>query len=271
MKDGKLFIGTSGWVYPHWEKIFYPDGLPKKDKLKYFSQHFQTTEVNYSFYRLPSRAVYQNWYNQTPNGFVFTVKASRFITHIKRLKEVGDSWKIFLENTLELQDKLGPILFQFPPNFAATDENVKRLEKFLDLLRGQTFAIGGGLTSIFPNLRFAFEFRHKSWCDEKVYKLLSKYNAAWVIVDSPSFPKAEIITADFVYVRMHAPTPKDLVWGHGARALFSSKYTNEELKNLAQKIKKWQKAGRDIYCYFNNDAEGYAVKNAKQLLNFCGK
>ncbi len=250
----KLFIGTSGWVYPHWEGIFYSEDLPKKDKLKYFSKHFKTVEVNHSFYRLPSRATYQNWEQQTPNDFVFAVKVSRFITHIKRLKEVGDSWKIFLENALELKDKLGPILFQFPLNFSATDENIKRLEKFLDLLRGQTSTAGGGLTSTSLNLRFAFEFRHKSWYSEERYKLLRKYGVAWVIADSPNYPKAEEITADFVYIRMH-----------GARVLFSSKYTDKELKNLTQKIKKWLR-NYDVYVYFNNDAEGYAVENAKQLL-----
>ena len=254
---GKLFIGTSGWVYPHWEGIFYPDNLPGKDKLKYFSQHFKTTEINSSFYHLPKPSTYQNWYIQTPEDFIFAVKASRFITHIKRLKDVQDAWKVFLQSALVLKEKLGPILFQFPPSFVASDENLKRLEKFLDLLKGQTSICDGGLTSSI-SLRYAFEFRHSSWCKEKIYKLLKKYNTAWVIADSPRYPRAEVVPADFVYIRMH-----------GSKVLFSSKYTAQELKNLAQKIKKWQKAGKDVYCYFNNDAEGYAVTNAKHLLKFC--
>ncbi|MCK4520695.1 DUF72 domain-containing protein [Candidatus Parcubacteria bacterium] len=244
---GKVFIGTSGWVYSHWDGIFYPEDLSGKDKLKYFSEHFKTAEVNYSFYHLPKPATYQNWYKQTPKDFIFSVKASRFITHIKRLKDVKIPWKTFLENALNLKEKLGPILFQFPPNFQATDENTKRLEEFLTILRSRT--------SI--NLKYSFEFRHQTWCNEKIYKLLKKYNCAWVISDSPSFPKAEEITADFVYIRMH-----------GSKILFSSKYTKKELENLAQKIKKWRKKGLDVYVYFNNDTMGYAVENAKQLLSY---
>jgi len=150
----ELFVGTSGWVYGYWEGIFYPEDLPSKDKLKYFSQYFKTTEINYSFYHLPRPSTYQNWYKQTPADFIFAVKASRFITHIKKLSGVNpvrsktpkasadgethrtsngvkDAWKTFLENALNLKEKLGPILFQFPPSFKATEENIKRLENFL--------------------------------------------------------------------------------------------------------------------------------------------
>lgn len=240
----KLLIGTSGWAYSHWDGIFYPDDLPGKNKLKYFSRHFKTTEINYSFYRLPRPSTYRNWYAQVPADFIFSVKAGRFITHIKRLQEIKEAWKQFVENTLSLKEKLGPFLFQFPPSFRATSENIKRLESFLEL---------------YPdNLKLAFEFRHKSWCQEKVYKLLKKYNAAWVIADSPRYPKAEVITADFVYVRMH-----------GSQMMFSSNYTKKELSSLARKIKRWSKKGLDVYVYFNNDASGYAVKNAKELLKLC--
>ena len=170
---------------------------------------------------------------------MFAVKASRFITHIKRLKGVKTAWKTFLENALNLKEKLGPILFQFPPSFKATAENIKRLEDFLKILRGQASA---------------FEFRHKTWCDKKIYKLLKKYKAAWVIADSPRYPRADVVTTDFVYIRMH-----------GSKVMFSSNYTKKELQDLAQKIKKWLKQGLAIYVYFNNDAYGYAVKNAKTL------
>jgi len=241
----KLFIGTSGWVYPHWEGIFYPEDLPSKDKLKYFSKHFKTAEINYSFYHLPRPATYQNWYNQTPEDFLFAVKASRFITHIKRLQGTKEASKQFIENALNLKEKLGPILFQFPPSFKATEENVSRLEGFLKLITKR-------------KTRYAFEFRHKSWCDKKIYNLLKKHNAAWVIADSPNYPKAEDVTADFIYIRMH-----------GSKVLFSSSYTKKELKDLAQKIKKWLKQRLDIYVYFNNDAYGYAVGNAKELVKFC--
>jgi len=246
----KLYIGTSGWVYSHWTGVFYPENLSSKDKLKYFSQYFKTAEINYSFYHLPRPTTYQNWYNQTPKDFVFAVKASRFITHIKRLFGIKKAWQQFIENALSLKEKLGLILFQFPSSFKATDENINRLEKFLKLICADSLAIRAD-----SRLRFALELRHKSWCDEKIYKLLKKHNASWVIADSPYYPKAEVITADFVYIRMH-----------GSKVLFASKYTDKELKELAQKIKKWLKQNLDVYCYFNNDFYGYAIENAKTLL-----
>jgi len=172
-------------------------------------------------------------------------------THIKRLKDVEKSWKIFLENALNLKKKLGPILFQFPPNFRTTEENIRRLKDFLKLIRVNLRKYPRKSAK----LPYAAEFRHDSWCNEETYNLLKKYNVAWVIADSPVYSKAEVITADFVYIRMH-----------GSKILFSSKYTKKEIQELAQKIKKWLKNGLDVYCYFNNDAYGFAVKNAKELL-----
>jgi len=236
----KLYIGTSGWVYSHWDGIFYPEGLSSKDKLKFFSQHFKTAEINYSFYHLPRPATYQNWYTLTPDDFLFAVKASRFITHIKRLKGVKSAWETFIKNALNLKEKLGPILFQFPPSFHADEENIERLENFLEYISKR-------------KMRYAFEFRHQSWFKEKVYKILKKSNSALVIADSPRYPKAEILTADFVYVRMH-----------GSKQMFASKYTKKELKELADKIRKWQKT-RDVFVYFNNDVHGFALDNAKEL------
>jgi Uncharacterized conserved protein len=237
-----LHVGTSGWVYRDWNGIFYPESLSSKDKLKYFSQHFKTTEVNYSFYHLPRPETYQNWYNQTPQDFVFAVKSSRFISHIKQLKGVKTAWKQFLKNALHLKEKLGPILFQFPPSFKATSENVRRLGEFLEFAGS-------------PNLRFALEFRHETWCDEGIYRILRKYNSAWVVSDSPRYPKAEEVTADFVYVRMH-----------GSKVLFSSKYTDEELAALSRSVRGWLNGGLDVYTYFNNDFHGHAIQDVKELL-----
>lgn len=252
MKKGRLFVGTSGWVYSHWQGIFYPEELPSKDKLKYFSQHFKTAEINYSFYHLPQPATYQKWYSETPADFIFSVKASRFITHIKRLSGVREAWKQFIENALNLKEKLGPILFQFPPSFKVTPQNLQRLENFLKLLNYNKYTMVKNVS-----LRYVFEFRHKSWCDKKIYNLLKKYNIAWVIADSPRYPRVDVITADFVYIRMH-----------GSKIMFSSKYTKKELNSLAQKIKKWLKK-TDVYVYFNNDAYGYAIENARELLKLC--
>jgi len=244
-----LFIGTSGWVYSHWERIFYPENLPSKDKLKYYSQHFKTVEINYSFYHLPRPSTYQNWYSQTPDDFLFAVKASRFITHVKRLKEVKDAWKQFLENALNLKEKLGPILFQFPASFQATKENIDRLDEFLKYIRENS------CPNSYKFARYAFEFRHKTWCDPKIYNLFKKYNVAWVIADSPRYPKAEVVTTDFAYIRMH-----------GSKIMFASKYTKKEIEDLSKKIKNWLKNG-DVFCYFNNDFQGYAIENAKELIN----
>jgi len=252
MERGKLYIGTSGWVYSHWEGVFYSQDLPSKDKLKYFSKHFKTAEINYSFYHLPRPSTYQKWYSETPEDFLFAVKASRFITHIKRLKGVKETWKQFLNNAISLKEKLGPILFQFPPSFKATPENIKRLEDFLK------FITKYHIPHTKYRIRFAFEFRHKSWCDKKIYQLLKKYKVAWVIADSPSYPKAEVVTADFIYIRMH-----------GSKVLFTSNYTKKELKDLAQKVKKWLRQKKEVFVYFNNDAMGYAIENARELLKFC--
>lgn len=240
----QLYIGTSGWVYNHWNGIFYPEGLSSKNRLKYFSEHFKTTEINYSFYHLPKPQIYENWYSQTPEDFIFAVKASRFITHVKRLKGVETAWERVLENALHLKEKLGPILFQFPENFRPTDENVKRLEQLLGLIDSRT------------NLRFALEFRHIAWCDKQIYEILRKHKSAWVIASSPKYPAAEVVTSDFVYIRMH-----------GSKILSESNYTDEELRPLARKIREWLKNNLDAYVYFNNDFRGYAIKNAKRLLH----
>jgi len=254
----EIFIGTSGWIYPHWEGIFYPKKIANKDKLKYYSKHFKTTEVNYSFYHLPKPATFLKWYQETPYNFIFSLKVSRFITHIKRLKGIKRAWKVFLKNALNLREKLGPFLFQFPSSFKASRENIKRLKDLLEFLvlkpvakkRDRLF-----YEQLFK-LRFAFEFRHQSWHQEKVYKILKKHNCALVIADSPCYPKAKVITADFVYFRMH-----------GSKVLFSSKYTKKELKDLSQKIKKWNNRGKEVFVYFNNDASGFAVANARTLKN----
>jgi uncharacterized protein YecE (DUF72 family) len=241
----KVFIGTSGYIYPHWEGIFYPEDWPKSKKLEYYCQHFDTVELNNTFYRLPGEKAFEGWYKRTPKNFIFAVKVSRFITHVKKLVDCEEPWKIFLKRTLNLKEKLGPLLFQFPPFLKADPEKLEEFGKMI-------------LKESPKGLRFAFEFRNESWCNKKIYQILKEFNFALVVVDSPSWPKVYQVTADFVYVRMH-----------GSKILFGSKYTKKELEDLAQKIKKWKKQNLDVYVYFNNDAYGYAVEDAKELLKLC--
>ena len=233
-----LYIGTSGWAYGHWRDVFYA-GVRPADRLRHYAAHFPTVEVNYSFYHLPRPATYAAWHDQTPEGFVFAVKASRVITHLRRLRGVEGLWANFLEGAARLREKLGPLLLQFPPVFGADSGNLAALEAFLAAAGAHPLAL---------------EFRHAGWCRPEVYDLLRARGAAWVVADSPRYPKAEEVTADFVYVRLH-----------GSREMFSSCYTGAELAAWAAKIRAWRGAGRTVYVYFNNDAAGFAVTNAREL------
>lgn len=236
-KSGKLYIGTSGWSYEHWRGIFYPEGLPQKKWLEYYAENFETVEINSSFYRLPRRETFESWCSKTPPGFIFAVKASRYLTHVKKLKGVEEGLNKFLENARGLNEKLGPILFQFPANWHA---NIERLNDFIRLLPG--------------GLRYAFEFRHESWLDDPVYEILKSKDAAISIADSPDWPTTYEITAPFTFIRMH-----------GGRELYASEYSVPELSQWAQTIKRFLDKKIDVYIYFNNDAHAYAVKNAVQL------
>jgi len=236
-------IGTSGYAYSHWEGIFYPQNLPKSKKLEYYCSHFKTVELNNTFYRLPQKKVFESWYKRSPKDFIFALKVSRFITHIKKLKDCRESWKIFLERALGLKEKLGPLLFQLPPSFK---NDPKRLKGFIEML----------FKNSPPKIKFAFEFRNESWCQNETYQILKEKKCAWVIADSPRWPKKYEVTSNFVYVRMH-----------GSKALFSSDYTKGELKELREWIQKWRKKELEVFVYFNNDAQGFAVKNAKELIN----
>jgi len=238
----KLFIGTSGFSYSHWEKgVFYPKGLPKQKQLEYYARYFNTVEMNYPFYRLPSSKSFSKWKEKVPEGFVFSVKVSRYITHIKYLHQVKTTWKKFLKRAQHLGSKLGPFLFQLPPN---RKKDLDRLNEFIDMVEKTD-----------KKHRFVLEFRHESWFSEDVYQKLKKHrNISLCLASSPKWPFREIVTGNFVYIRMH-----------GGETLYSSNYSNEELKKWADKIKKWQTKGLDIYIYFNNDALGYAVKNAQTL------
>lgn len=236
----KIFIGTSGYSYFHWwDGVFYPADLPQHKWLEYYCQHFDTVELNNTFYRLPNEKTFKSWYERTPKNFIFAVKVNRYITGIKRLTDVNEALKLFLRRVDILKEKLGVLLFQFPPNFKL---NFERLKEFLKIL---------------PNYyRSCFEFRHKTWFVKEVYELLHRKNISFCIADWPNFDISPEITGDFLYIRRHGVTQNG--------RLYSNCYTNKELKDLVRLVKRYN---LDAYIYFNNDAYGYAVKNAMELKN----
>lgn len=239
----RFWIGTSGWTYPSWKGSFYPEDLPGRRFLEFYSRRFGSTEVNYSFYHLPRPDTYRKWAEQVPEPFVFALKASRFITHVKRLVDVEDDWAAFVGNARALGSHLGPVLLQFPPSFRCTRRTLAAF-----LARAQRPAAKS------RPIRLAFEFRHVSWFTEEVYGLLRRHGAALCIADSPRYPRRDEVTADFVYLRFH-----------GRTELFASKYTDGELAEEAERIRRYLCGGLDVYAYFNNDALGHAVTNARTL------
>ena len=239
----RFLIGTSGWSYSSWRGIFYPPGLAHAKWLSYYCGNFDTAEVNYSFYHLPRQSTYESWYRQAPPRFVFALKASRFITHIKRLDSVEDSWNTFLEGASTLKEKLGPILLQFPSSFRATPENLERMSIFLRYAAGRS------------GLRIALEFRHAACFQAPLIELLKRYQAALVIAHSTRYPTPEVIaTAPFAYFRFHGP-----------EAMFASSYPDQQLSEWSRPISTFLQGGTDVYAYFNNDIGGNAVMNARTL------
>ncbi len=233
----KNFIGTSGFSYRHWKGVFYPEELSQKKWLEFYTKSFNTLELNSTFYHLPKESTVKNWVKRTPNDFVFSVKASRFITHMKKLKDAQESIQLFMQRASLFMDKLGVILFQLPPSMK---KDAALLKDFLLLLD--------------KDKRYAFEFRHKSWISDDIYSILKEYNVAFCISDTPEYPYAEVITANFSYIRLHGHT-----------VLYASNYTEEQLRRYAYLVNQWNKNGIFAYIYFDNDFSGYAVKNALQL------
>jgi uncharacterized protein YecE (DUF72 family) len=232
-------IGCSGWNYAHWRNgVFYPPRLPPKRWLEFYAEHFDTVEVNATFYRLPRKDAVANWVEQTPGGFLFAVKASRYLTHLKRLTDLDQGLRRFYERIEPLvrSQKLGPVLWQLPGNFRRDDG---RLAQALETL---------------PPGRHCFEFRHESWFARDVYELLRLHGAALVIGDRPDRPfQAHELTADWTFIRFH----------HGTRGRHSN-YSDRELEEWAERIAGWA-AQADVYAYFNNDRNGYAPRNALLL------
>lgn len=242
----KYLIGTSGWNYDDWRGRFYPKNLPQKKWLEFYSQYFSTVEINMTFYRWPKPSFFKSWYNRTPANFKFTLKAPRTITHVRKLNNVNRQVKDFYKLANLLKNKLACILWQLPPNFNPNEKNIKKLESFLKVLN--------------KKYKNVIEFRNEEWWQEKYYQLLKKYNACFCIVSGIEMPKDVVVTADFAYFRFHGIN-------------YSSCYTEKTIKNYANEIKKLANRKsknkiKEIYAYFNNDSEAYAIKNAKQLKEF---
>jgi len=230
-------IGTSGWHYKHWVGPFYPRGLPAKHMLSWYMQRFDTVELNNSFYHLPTEAAFTAWRETTPASFCFAVKGSRYITHRKKLNDPAEALARFMEPVESLGSKLGPILFQLPPNWSC---NVERLSDFLE-----------GLP---PSHRYTFEFRDPSWHDPAVYHALRRHNAAFCMFELDGFESPHTLTADFAYVRLHGPGRK-----------YQGDYSSKQLRDWANRIVKWREDLTAVYVYFDNDQAGYAAKNAEEL------
>lgn len=234
----ELRIGCSGFNYWYWKGRFYPEDLPQSKWLQYYAKFFNTVELNVTFYRLPLSKTFERWYKETPEDFLFSLKGSRFITHVKRLIEPEEPLGLFFERAQVLGKKFEVALWQFSPGFKL---DVERLHRFLELLKGY-------------NIRNTLEFRHESWIIEEVIELCRKYNVSLCMADWPEFIDDLPITSDFVYIRRH-----------GEGGSYSTCYSEEELKKDAKRIKKYLKEGKDVFIYFNNDYNAYAVKNAQQL------
>jgi uncharacterized protein YecE (DUF72 family) len=231
-------IGCSGWNYGHWRERVYPKGCPPARWLRFYAGLFDTVEINNTFYRLPRRDAVARWVEQTPEDFCFAVKMSRYITHLKRLTDLEGGLARFYERIepLAKSPKMGPVLWQLPPNFKRNDE---RLAEALDAL---------------PRGRHCFEFREPSWYADEVYAALREHGVALVIPDSPKYPfRTFELTADWTFVRLH----------HGSRGRRGN-YSESELEEWARRIDEWRRTV-DVYVYFNNDWEGFAVANGSRL------
>ena len=228
-------IGTSGWNYRHWRERFYPKGLAQSGWLAFYGQSFDTVEINATFYRLPRPQYVDGWREAVPEGFMFALKGSRYLTHIKRLSLTGEAVDRFIDLAARLGDRAGPLLWQLPPNFHRDDD---RLAAFASALPG--------------DWRHAFEFRHPSWFAPEVYDILERAGAALCIPDHPELPADPVLTAGWTYIRFH-------MGAEGGR------YSDRQLEEWADRIGGFTAAGTDVYAYFNNDWMGYAIEDARRL------
>jgi len=232
-----ITIGCSGFYNRQWKGVFYPEDMPSKEWFAFYCEHFNTYEINATFYKFPTLRVMQNWYKKAPEGFIYAVKASKQITHIKKFddckEEINQFYAVIKEG---LVDKLGCVLFQLPPSFSYSEERLHNIT-----------------TSLNPDFKNVVEFRNESWWRDDVYEALAQHNITFCTVNYPKLPKTVIATTPTVYVRLHG-NPK----------LFYSEYSEVELKELHEDILN-QKELSEVYIYFNNTASSAAIINAQQF------
>jgi len=232
-------VGTSGWQYRDWRERVYPPDLPASRWLAWYASMFPSVEVNNTFYRLPERSTFERWAGTVPDGFLFAVKASRYVTHVRPLSDVGASIELLLDRAAGLGDRLGPILFQLPPNLHRESERLERC-----------------LGEIPAGVRAAFEFRHRSWLAPEIFELLDAHGAALVWPDRPRARVALPVTGGWIYARFH----------QGRVA--SPGYPTSKLRRWADRLA--ASSADPCYLYFNNDAGGAAVRDARTLMSILG-
>lgn len=250
MARGNVHIGTSGWTYEHWLGRFYPKEAPRElrrtglreSRLRQYARTFRSVEINASFYRLPTEKAMLTWLAETPDDFLFSAKVSRFISHMKRLLDPEIHIPIFFGRIEALAPKLGPLLIQLPPKFA---ENLERLRVFCDHLPS--------------GHRYTFELRHESWWTDEVFAFLSERNLAFCLFHLAGRETPEIVTADFVYIRLHGPG-----------AAYQGSYDDAVLERWRERIERWLAEGRDVFIYFDNDEKAYAAEDARRLQEMLG-
>jgi len=238
-----LHIGTSGFYYDHWIGKCYPETISKRDLLSYFVQKFKTVEINSTFYHLPRQSTIAHWLEVAPANFLFSLKANRSITHSKKLKDTENEVRTFIHLIKPMKAKLGVILFQLPPSLKL---DIGLLDSFLS-----------GLPS---GYRYAVEFRHNSWMDQVVFDLMALHRVGFCINDFGQRQTPRIVTAPFVYLRMHGPLGR-----------YNGKYSKEQIAALCRSIEGFTGEGKEVFCYFNNDMEGFSWENAQELIALCTK
>jgi uncharacterized protein YecE (DUF72 family) len=243
----KIHVGTSGWSYKHWKEVFYPQKLASTKWLPFYAGIFSTTEINGSFYRLPSEETVLKWMEQVPKNFLFCPKMNRFLTHMKKLKDPEEPLQRFFSVFAAMKKQLGPVLIQLP---AILKFNYDVAEHFYRLLK-----------FTYSPYEFVMEVRHDTWLSEDSLTLMTKYDIGLVISQSGDvFPYSEMVTAKNIYVRFHGPAE-----------LYASSYSDESLKQFAKKFKTWAKKGHEVWAYFNNDIHAHAVRDAQRLIHLLHK